>query len=114
MILDTNLHNFYLQITAFILEILQPLVVQFLVVGHVSSSGYVRYNQTRGFSLCAVLVPFSPPLVKRLFSAVLSAVHTGNAGGGGQPRAGVEEGWGNPLHSHWLHWLHVSVCRHTS
>lgn len=28
-------------------------------------------------------------------------MHTGNAGGGGQPSSGVEEGWGNPLHSHW-------------
>lgn len=38
-LLDTDLRNFYLQITALILEILQPLVVQFLVVSHVSSCG---------------------------------------------------------------------------
>lgn len=28
-------------------------------------------------------------------------MHTGNAGGGGQPVC-VEEGWGNPLDSHWF------------
>lgn len=35
-ILDTDPRNFYLQITALIFEILQPLVVQFLAVSHVS------------------------------------------------------------------------------
>lgn len=31
------------------------------------------------------LVPFSQPFANGLFFAGLSAVHTGNAGGGGQP-----------------------------
>lgn len=38
--------NFYLQITALILEILQPLVVQFLAVSHVSASVRVVCNRT--------------------------------------------------------------------
>lgn len=94
----------YLQITALVLEILQTLVVQFLVVCHGSVSGCSRYDESSGFSFLARLVSFSlfsQPCVRRLFSAAESAVHTGNAGGGGQPSSGVEEGWGNPLHSHW-------------
>lgn len=110
-ILDTDLHNFYLQISALILEILQPLVVEFLVVSHVSRSGCVQNRWARGFSSLAA--PFWFPfhsLSLTDYFLLLSAVHTGNAGGGGQPRSGVEEGWGNPLHSHWLHCEHL-ICR---
>lgn len=45
-LLDTHRRNFYLQIAALVLEILQPLVVQFLAVSHVSASLRVECNQT--------------------------------------------------------------------
>lgn len=52
------------------------------------------------------LLPFSRPPVSGLFFAAVSAVHTGNAGDG-------EEGWGNPLYSHWCLCERPCAARHT-